>query len=217
MKLFLDTAHLDDIRAWAYMIDGVTTNPSHLAKENNDPKKQVLEICSVMHNKDVSVEITYTEPTAVYQQALALSKLAPNIVVKVPCHHDYYPVIAQLVRDGVKINVTLVFTLVQSLFMCKLGVTYISPFIGRWDDIDIDGTNLLFEIRSMIDQYDYNTQILAASIRHIRHLHETILAGADVATIPASVLEKSSNHILTKEGMEQFNADWNKLGHPSFP
>lgn len=217
MKLLLDTAHLDDIRAWLYIIDGVTTNPSHLAKENTDPKKQVLEICSLLATKEVSVEVTQTEPTAIYKQALALAKLAPNVVVKIPCHHDYYPVIAQLVRDGIKINVTLVFTLIQSLFMCKLGVAYISPFIGRWDDIDIDGSNLLFEIRTMIDEYEYNTQIIAASIRHIRHLHETILAGADIATLPPSVLEKSSRHLLTKEGIEQFNADWKKLGNPTFP
>jgi transaldolase len=217
MKLFLDTANLEDIRAWAYLIDGVTTNPSHLAHENKDPKKQVLEICSLLPDKDISVEVTVTEPKAVADQARAIAKLAPNIVVKIPCYQPYYPIIAQLVREGIKINVTLVFTLVQSLFMCKLGVKYISPFIGRWDDIDVEGVDILFELRSMVDQYSFSTQILAASIRSIRHLHEAILAGADVATVPTAVLEKSSQHILTKEGMEKFNADWNKLGHTKFP
>jgi transaldolase len=217
MKLFLDTANLEDIRAWAYLIDGVTTNPSHLAHENKDPKKQVLEICSLLPDKDISVEVTLTEPKAVADQARAIAKLAPNIVVKIPCYQPYYPIIAQLVREGIKINVTLVFTLVQSLFMCKLGVKYISPFIGRWDDIDVEGVDILFELRSMVDQYSFSTQILAASIRSIRHLHEAILAGADVATVPTAVLEKSSQHILTKEGMEKFNADWNKLGHTKFP
>ncbi len=217
MKLFLDTANLEDIRAWAYLIDGVTTNPSHLAHENKDPKKQVLEICSLLPDKDISVEVTLTEPKAVADQARAIAKLAPNIVVKIPCYQPYYPIIAQLVREGIKINVTLVFTLVQSLFMCKLGVKYISPFIGRWDDIDVEGVDILFELRSMVDQYSFSTQILAASIRSIRHLHEAILAGADVATVPTAVLAKSSQHILTKEGMEKFNADWNKLGTPKFP
>lgn len=217
MKLFLDSANIEDIRAWAYLIDGVTTNPSHLAHENKDPKKQILEICSLLPNKDISVEVTLAEPKALAEQARAIAKLAPNVVVKIPCHQPYYPVIAQLVREGIKINVTLVFTLVQSLFMCKLGVKYISPFIGRWDDIDVEGVNILFELRSMVDHYSYSTQILAASIRSIRHLHEAILAGADVATVPTAVLEKSSQHILTKEGMATFNADWNKLGNPKFP
>ena len=217
MKLFLDTANIEDIRTWAYLIDGVTTNPSHLAHENKDPKKQILEICSLLPDKDISVEVTLAEPKALAEQAHAISKLAPNIVVKIPCHQPYYPVIAHLVREGVKINVTLGFTLVQSLFMCKLGVKYISPFIGRWDDIDVEGVDILFELRSMVDHYSYPTQILAASIRSIRHVHEAILAGADVATVPTAVLEKSSQHILTKEGMEKFSADWNKLGNPKFP
>ncbi len=219
MKLFLDTADVQEIRAWAStgLVDGVTTNPTHLAKEGKDPKKRVLEICSLLPEGEVSVEVTEQKPEKVYDQAKEIAALAQNILVKIPCHRDYYPIIAKLVDEGVKLNITLVFSLVQSLFMCKLGVTYISPFIGRWDDIDVEGKDLLFEIRSMIDDYTFETQLLAASVRGVRHLHEAILAGADVATVPLSVLEKATKHSLTQEGIAKFNADWATLGVKKFP
>lgn len=217
MKLFLDTAHSEHLRKWAYLIDGVTTNPSHLAKEKKDPKKQILEICALLPDKEISVEVTEKEAGAVYKQALAIAALAPNVIVKIPCHADYYPIITQLVQQGIKINITLVFTLVQGFYMCKLGVKYISPFVGRWDDIDVKGIDVLFELRNMIDRYKYKTQILAASLRNVRHIHQALMAGADVATVPMEVLEKSTSHILTNKGMELFDHDWQQLGHPQFP
>ena len=217
MKLFLDTAHLEYIRQWSYLLDGVTTNPSHLAKEKKDPKKHILEICALLPDKEISVEVTEKEAKAVYKQALDIAALAPNVIVKIPCHVDYYPIITQLVQKGIKINSTLVFTLVQGFYMCKLGVKYISPFIGRWDDIDVKGIEVLFELRSMIDHYQYKTQILAASLRNVRHVHQALMAGADVATVPLEVLEKSTSHILTDKGMELFDRDWQQLGHPKFP
>ncbi len=219
MKIFLDTAHLESIKKWAQtgLIDGITTNPSHLSKEGGDPKKQVLEICSVMKDGEVSIEITEQEPQAVYKQAKEIAALADNVIVKVPCHQDYYVIIKRLIDEGVSLNITLVFTLLQGLMMCKLGAHYISPFIGRWDDIDVEGIELLNEMRIMIDSYGFSTELLAASLRHVRHFHHAVLAGADVATLPIAVFEKAIAHPLTDRGIEQFNADWQKLGIKQFP
>ncbi len=219
MKLFLDTADIEEIKRWkdTGLIDGVTTNPSHLAQTRENPTLKVREICRLLPKGDISVEVTETKPGAVYKQAKALAKLSKNIVVKIPCHIDYYHVIAKLAKDKIKVNVTLVFTLLQGLMMCKLGVKYISPFIGRWDDIDVDGAQLLCEMRTMIDEYGYQTQLLAASIRHVRHFHDAVLAGADVATLPVSVLQKATHHILTDQGIEKFNQDWRKLKITRFP
>lgn len=219
MKLFLDTADRKAIEIWSKtgLINGVTTNPTHLSKEGGNPQQVVKEICQMLPQGDISVEVTEVEPKAVYEQARAIAKIANNVVVKVPCHMDYYATINQLVKDGIKVNITLVFTLVQSIFMAKLGVRYISPFIGRWDDIDVEGSELLFEVRSMLDQYNYQTQLLAASLRGVRHLHQAILAGADVATLPIDVLEKAMSHPLTDRGMAMFLADWQKLGIKQFP
>lgn len=219
MKIFLDTAHVKDIKKWVEMglLDGVTTNPSHLSKEGTDPKKIILEICALLPDGEISVEVTEKEPEAVYRQAKEIAALADNIVVKIPCHLDYYPVIKKLVEEDIKINVTLVFTLIQSLMMCKLHVHYISPFVGRWDDIDVEGSDILCEIRQMIDQYDFNTQLLAASLRNVRHIHQAILSDVDIITVPADLLEKSLIHPLTNQGIEKFNTDWQKLGIKQFP
>ncbi len=219
MKIFLDTANSGDIKKWAStgLIDGVTTNPTHLSKEGQDPKRQVLAICSLLPKGEISVEITEKDPDAVYKQAKAIAQLADNILVKVPCHHDYYEVIHRLANEGVKLNITLVFTLIQGLMMGKLGVQYISPFIGRWDDIDVEGSVLLEEMRHMIDDYGFSTGVLAASVRHVRHFHYAINAGADVVTLPVSVLEKSIQHPLTDRGIAKFDADWQKLGIKQFP
>lgn len=217
MELFLDTANLESIKQWAYLIDGITTNPSLLSKEGHNPTSQVVKICALMKNKDVSIEVTEQDPDAIYHQAKKIAQLADNVVVKIPCYAAYYPIIHKLVQEKIKINVTLVFTLIQALCMCKLGVTYISPFVGRWDDIDVDGIALLYELRRMVDQYGYQTKILAASLRHVRHVHEAIMAGADVATVPVEILAKASDHILTQRGMELFNNDWKKLKVTTFP
>ncbi len=219
MKIFLDTADLKVIKAWKEtgLIDGVTTNPTHLSKAGGNPTKQVQAIAKLLPKGAISVEVTEKKPDAVYKQAKAIAKLARNIVVKIPCHSDYYEVIAKLVKENIKLNITLVFTLVQGLLMSKLGVQYISPFVGRLDDIDVDGVELLYNLRYMLDEYDYKTQLLAASIRGVRHLHEAIIAGADVATIPINVLEKSTHHLLTDQGMAKFDTDWKKLRIRKFP
>jgi transaldolase len=219
MKIFLDTANLVGIKKWVEtgLIDGITTNPTLLSKEDSDPKKQILELCSLLPHGDVSVEVTEQDPEAVYKQAKEIAKLAKNVVVKIPCHKQYYAVIRRLVDEGVAINVTLVFTLIQGMLMAKLGVKYISPFIGRWDDIDIEGVVLLHDLRAMLDQYGLPSKIIAASLRHVRHVHHVINAGADVATVPVDVLEKMTEHPLTDRGMEIFNQDWQKLDITTFP
>jgi transaldolase len=219
MKLFLDTADIKRIDDWNQtgLIDGVTTNPTHLVKEGKDPKEVVLEICALLPEGEISVEVTELDPQRMYKQAKEIASLADNILVKVPCHKDYYPIIAKLVDGGIRVNVTLVFSLIQAAFMCKLGVAYISPFVGRLDDIDVEGKDLLFEIRSMIDDYMFETQLLAASIRSVRHLHEAIMAGSDAVTVPIDVLEKATTHSLSNEGIAKFTADWATLKIKHFP
>jgi transaldolase len=219
MKVFLDTADVKEIKKWKEMrlIDGVTTNPTHLSAQGGNPTKIVQAIAKLLPKGVISVEITEKNPEAAYKQAKAIAKLGKNIVVKVPCHVDYYGIIAQLVADGVKLNITLVFSLAQALFMSKLGVQYISPFVGRWDDIDVEGVDLLYTIRHMLDEYGYQTELLAASIRGVRHFHEAIMAGADAVTVPVEILEKASRHVLTDQGIETFDNDWKKLGIRTFP
>lgn len=217
MKIFLDTADFKAIEKYEFLLDGVTTNPTLLFKAGGDPQQNIKKICSIMVGKDVSVEVTEKRPKAIYQQAKAIAALGNNVVVKIPCYKDYYPIIQQLILEGIHINVTLVFTVIQALFMCKLGVKYVSPFVGRWDDIDVDGVKPLYEIRQMINEYGYDTEILAASLRHVRNVHDAILAGADVATIPVKVLEKTMEHVLTDRGIAKFEADWKKLGIKQFP
>jgi len=220
MKIFLDTADVKEIKKWIStgLVDGITTNPSLLSKQKSDAKKIIKEICKIVAPSPVSVEVTEKDPKKVYAQATHIAKLAKNVVVKVPCHLDYVPVIKKLVDEGVTLNITLVFSLVQGMMMCKLGVAYISPFIGRIDDIGAPGLQLIADLRQMVDEYVFlNTKILAASIRGVRHLHEVALLGADIATVPVAVLEKSMHHPLTDKGMDKFLADWQKLGIKKFP
>lgn len=219
MKIFLDTAHVQSVAQWAQtgLIDGVTTNPTHLSKEGDNPVAVVKQLCALLPQGSISVEVTEQAPDKVYVQAKALAALASNVVVKIPCHMEYVPVIKKLVHEKVKLNITLVFTLMQGLCMSKLGVTYISPFVGRWDDLDVEGSVLLHELRDMLDTYGYETQLLAASLRHVRHVHAAIDAGVDIATMPPELFEKSLQSPLTERGMELFNADWKKLGIRSFP
>ena len=210
---------MEIIKKWAHsgIIDGVTTNPSHLSVQGKNPREHILEICKLLAQADISVEITEQEPQAVYTQAKEIAALSKNITVKIPCAVEYYPIIKKLVAEGIGINITLVFTLIQGIMMCKLGVKYISPFVGRLHDIDVDGIQLIHDLRNAIDSYGYETQILAASVRSVRDFHEVITAGADVATLPPEVLEKSVHHILTDQGMQKFDADWKKLGISKFP
>lgn len=220
MKIFLDTANLQDITKWykTGIIDGVTTNPTHLSKEGGDTKQLIKDICKVVKTGAVSVEVTETEPEKVYAQAKEIAKIANNIVVKIPCHKDYYEIIKKLVQENIPLNITLVFTPLQGLFMCKLGVQYISPFVGRLNDIEQDGIELINDLRIIIDQYGFDkTEIIAASIRDINIFQETLLYGADIATVPAAVLELATKHELTDAGITKFLDDWKKLGIKQFP
>jgi transaldolase len=219
MKIFLDTANIELIKQWAHtgLIDGVTTNPTHLSKEGGNPTETVLAICDILPLGVISVEITETEPDAVYLQARKIAALSDNIAVKIPCHTHYYSVIKKLIQEGIMLNITLVFSLAQGLMMAKLGVDYISPFVGRLDDIGGNGIELVQQLRHMLDWYGFETQLLAASIRDTQHLEQAIMAGADIATIPTNVFEQSLAHQLTDKGMAQFLADWKKLTISQFP
>jgi transaldolase len=220
MKIFLDTANLQDIKNWHQtgLIDGVTTNPTHLSKEGGDPKELVKQICEVMKDGDISVEITEIEPEKVYAQAKEIAKIADNVVVKIPCHKDYYEIIKKLAQENIPLNITLIFTPLQGLFMCKLGVKYISPFIGRLNDIEQDGIELVNNLRIIIDANKFTkTEIIAASIRDASVFQDALMYGANIATVPVNVLEEATKHTLTDSGMKKFLDDWKKLGIKQFP
>lgn len=219
MKFFLDTANLQDILTAQKtgLINGITTNPTHLSKEATQPTKLVKEIASCLYPNDVSVEVTQQIPEAIYEQACALSSLAPNIVVKIPCSKDYLSVIDRLVQEGIPLNITLVFNAVQGLCMAKLGVKYISPFIGRLEDIDCDGIQLIKDLKQILYLYNFKTYILAASLRSVIHVHQAAQAGADVATLPINVFKQLVDHPLTDKGMALFTHDWEKLAIKKFP
>jgi transaldolase len=213
MKIFLDTANRDMIKKWVAtgIIDGVTTNPSLLSKEGTSTKEVLTDICKMVDG-DVSIEVVKKDPQDVYGQAKEIASLSDNVVVKIPYAQEYLPVIKKLAQEGVKINVTLIFSMLQALLVAKLGVTYISPFIGRWDDIDVNGLELIDKLMLIKNQYGFDSEILAASIRHVMHWHEVALAGVDVATVPPKLLDQVMYHPLTEVGIKKFDADWNKLG-----
>jgi transaldolase len=218
MKFFLDTAHLGDIR-WASqagLIDGITTNPSLLAKvaADLDPKDILKEICSMVDGP-VSAEVVTVDPDQMYAEGVQLAALAENIVVKIPMGGDGLIATRRLVSDGIRVNVTLCFSSMQCLLAAKAGASYVSPFIGRLDDISHDGMDVVREARVIFDNYGYETEILAASIRHPRHVVEAATIGADVATMPTAVLKKLLEHPLTDRGLEQFLSDWKKTSEGS--
>jgi len=212
MKFFIDTADIDEIRDAASLgiLDGVTTNPSLIAKEGRDFHTVLKEIVSIV-NGPISAEVTATEVEGMMEEAKVLSAIHPNIVIKLPLTADGLRACKRLTDKGVKTNVTLCFSASQALFAAKAGATYISPFIGRLDDISQDGMELIQEIRAIYDNYGFETQILAASIRHPLHVVQSALAGADVATIPHKVIGKLIKHPLTDIGLENFLADWKKM------
>jgi transaldolase len=221
MKIFLDTASLEAIKKYipTGLIDGVTTNPTHLSKESGDITKHILQICDLLPQGQISVEITEQEPEAVYLQAKKIAALAPNVVVKIPCHAMYYSIIKKLVKEDIAINITLVFSLAQALMMSKLGVRMISPFLGRLDDAQGPGSGIqvLEQMRLMLDINNFETELLAASIRSMEHIDAAIVIGADSITLPVQLLEQAMQHPLTDKGMQLFDADWNKLGIKQFP
>lgn len=218
MKFFLDTAHLGDIR-WATqagLIDGITTNPSLIAKVAGDvePQDIMKEICSMVSGP-VSAEVVATEADAMYEEGTQLARIAENIVVKIPMLGEGLVAVQRLSGDGIKVNVTLCFSSMQCLLAAKAGATYVSPFIGRLDDVGHDGMDVIREARLIFDNYGFETEILAASLRHPRHVAEAAMIGADVATMPTDVLKKLLRHPLTDRGLEQFLNDWKSIQEPS--
>jgi transaldolase len=215
MQFFLDTANLSDIRwaAQAGLIDGITTNPTLLAKVAGelDPRDVLKEICSLIDGP-VSAEVVTVRSDEMYSEGKELARLADNIVVKIPMIEDGLPAIRRLSADGIRVNVTLCFSSVQCLIAAKAGAAYVSPFVGRLDDVGQDGMDVIREARQIFDNYDIETHILAASIRHPRHVAEAAMLGADVATMPTEVLKKMLLHPLTDRGLDQFLNDWSKLG-----
>jgi transaldolase len=214
MKFFADTADLDEIRDLAEtgLIDGVTTNPSLVAKTGRDFKETIREICAMIDGP-VSAEVAALDADGMVEEGRELAKIADNVTIKVPLTWDGLKACRTLTQAGTKVNVTLCFSANQALLAAKAGATFVSPFIGRLDDIGLDGIELIGEIRAIYDNYDgLSTEILAASIRSPNQVKLAALAGADVATIPPSIIKGLVNHPLTDKGIAAFLADWNKTG-----
>lgn len=213
MKFFLDTADVDEIREWnaTGLLDGVTTNPSLILKSGRDIREVLAEICEIVDG-DVSGEVAATDYDTMLTEGRKLAKIASNICIKLPTTLDGVKACKVLVDEGHKTNLTLCFSAPQALLVAKAGATYVSPFIGRLDDMGIDGMELIEDIRTIFDNYDFDTEILAASIRTVNHVKECALAGADVATVPPSTIEKLVKHPLTDKGLADFLADWEKTG-----
>ena len=213
MKFFVDTADIGDIRELADtgLLDGVTTNPSLIHKSGRDFLEVVREICAVVPGP-VSAEVVASDHAEMMREAEILRKIADNIAVKVPLTIDGLKTCKALTSDGTMVNVTLCFTANQALLAAKAGATFISPFVGRHDDIGFDGMQIISDIRMIYDNYDYETQILVASIRHPIHVLESAKIGADVITAPPSVIRQLFKHPLTDKGLEGFAADWAKTG-----
>lgn len=213
MKFFVDTADTAVIKELEStgLLDGVTTNPSLIAKSGRDFKEVIAEICGITGG-DVSAEVAATEFDQMIREAHVLRAIADNVVIKLPLTFDGLKACKQLTEEGTKTNVTLCFSANQALLAAKAGATYISPFIGRLDDMNIDGLELIREIRVIYDNYGFDTEILAASIRTPNHVKECAIIGADVATVPPATLKGLVKHPLTDKGLDSFLADWAKTG-----
>lgn len=212
MKFFIDTANLDEISQANEMglIDGVTTNPSLIAKEGDiDFKEHIGKICAMVKG-DISAEVVSLEADGMLKEGRELAKIADNVVIKCPLTLDGLKATRAFTAEGIKTNVTLCFSAAQALLAAKAGATYISPFIGRLDDISQDGMQLISDIVQIYENYDYQTQVLAASIRHPMHIVQAALIGADVCTIPFKTLSQLVKHPLTDKGIESFLSDWKK-------
>lgn len=216
MKIFLDSADLAEVRKAAEcgICDGVTTNPTLIAKTGQDFKVVLREIVSLVDGP-ISAEVVSTDAEGMLSEADKLVRIHPNVVIKLPLTIEGIKACKKLSAKGVKTNVTLCFQAGQALVAAKAGATYISPFIGRLDDVSEDGMQLIRDIREIYDNYGFETQILAASIRHPRHMIESALAGADVATAPWKVIAQLYNHPLTEKGLAAFLDDWKKSGQQS--
>jgi transaldolase len=218
MKFFLDTANIPEIE-WAIkagLIDGITTNPSLVAKAaaGRDSKEVFKEICAIVDGP-VNAEVVSVNSDEMFKEGIELAQLAENIVVKIPMLGEGLIATRRLVDQGIKVNVTLCFNSMQCLLAAKAGASYVSPFIGRLDDLSHDGMEVIREARTIFDNYGIETEILTASIRHARHVVEAALVGSDVATLPAPVLKQLLKHPLTDSGLESFLNDWNKVNQAS--
>ncbi|WP_417273551.1 fructose-6-phosphate aldolase [Celeribacter halophilus] len=213
MKFFVDTAEVTEIKDLlnAGFLDGVTTNPSLIAKSKRDFKEVVEEICSLT-DKPVSAEVSALDANGMIAEGQLLAGIADNVVVKLPLTLEGLKACAHFKAAGIKTNVTLCFSPNQALLAAKAGATYISPFVGRLDDINLDGSELIRDIRIIYDNYDLETQIIAASLRTPNHVTQSALTGADIATIPPDVLRKLADHPLTTNGIKQFLKDWEATG-----
>ncbi len=212
MKFFLDTANLDEIRqgaAWG-IVDGVTTNPSLIAKEGKPLREQVAAICDIVDGP-ISAEVLATETKAMIAEGRELAKIHKNIIVKVPLIRDGIAACAALTKEGIRVNVTLCFSPAQALLAAKAGAYFISPFVGRLDDIGHNGMDLIRQIVAIYENYNYTTQVLAASLRGPTHVIESALAGAHIGTMPFKVLDQLFNHPLTDKGLDQFLKDYAKV------
>ncbi len=212
MRIFIDTANLDHIRevnSWG-ILDGVTTNPSLIAKEGCSFEDRVKAICAIVDGP-ISAEAVSMDAEGMVREARQLSKIHENVIVKIPMTAEGLKAVKVLSEEGVRTNVTLVFSANQALLAAKAGATYVSPFVGRLDDISHTGMDLVRDIVEIFDIYGYDTQVIAASIRHPVHVTEAALAGAHVATVPYDVLKKMLKHNLTDEGIQKFLKDWEKV------
>ena len=210
MEIFVDSADIEEIRKVAHLVDGVTTNPSLAAKIGKDFKQLVTEICQVIDGP-ISAEVVALNHEDMVREGITLSQLHPNIVVKVPLTEEGLKATKMLSEKGIKTNVTLCFSANQALLAAKAGATYISPFIGRLDDIGQTGMDLIEEIVTIYENYGYTTKVLAASIRNTIHVKDAALVGAHVATCPPAIIHKMMQHTLTDKGLKKFMEDWQKL------
>jgi transaldolase len=213
MKFFIDTANPDEIRKGVEMgmVDGVTTNPSLVSKENRDFNSLIQEICGIIKDLPISLEVVSLKAEGMIEEARRLAKLGDNVVVKIPMTVEGLKAIKVLGAEGIKTNTTLVFSPTQALLAAKAGSTYVSPFIGRLDDISQTGMDLIEQIVTIFENYDFDSQVIVASIRNPIHVLEAALIGAHVATIPYKVIEQLVQHPLTDIGIERFLADWKKV------
>lgn len=213
MKFFIDTANLDEIKEASELgvLDGVTTNPTLVAKEKYDItfKELIGEICKIV-NGPVSAEVISTDTLGMIKEAHELAKISDNVVVKIPLTKDGLKAVKSLKKDGIRTNVTLCFSPSQALLAAKAGAAYISPFVGRLDDISQDGMELVQQIITIYDNYDFDTEVLVASVRHPIHVVQAALVGADIATMPFKVIEQLAKHPLTDVGLERFLEDWKR-------
>ncbi|MCW8800275.1 MAG: fructose-6-phosphate aldolase [Desulfobacter sp.] len=211
MKFFIDTANIEQIKDAndMGMVDGVTTNPSLIAKEDGEFKDIIAQICQIVDGP-VSAEVISLEYEGMVSEARELVKIADNIAVKIPMTVEGLKAVKTLSAEGIKTNVTLVFSALQALMAAKAGATYVSPFVGRLDDLAQEGMGLIEEIVQIFTNYDFDTQIIVASVRSQLHVLQSALMGADIATIPYGVLKKLAAHHMTDKGIESFLSDWNK-------